>query len=73
MLYMLHFKHTLYHAVVIRGQDEGQNHDQFLQGVFFLIEKKSYNSITTHRISLMNPIQITINDSTNNYDPSISW
>ena len=29
---MIQFKHTLYHAVVIRGQDEGQNHDQFLQG-----------------------------------------
>ena len=33
-MYMIQFKHTLYHAVVIRGQDEGQNHDHFLQGVF---------------------------------------
>ena len=32
-VYMIQFKHTLYHAVVIRGQSEGQNHDQFLQGV----------------------------------------
>ena len=32
-MYMIQFKHTLYHAVVIRGQDEGQNHDHFLQGV----------------------------------------
>ena len=54
-VYMIQFKHTLYHAVVIRGQTEGQNHDQFLQSVHEMICYVGQNSKFRSEIATFMP------------------